>query len=996
MPTVADHELLRRIGGGSYGEVWLARTMLGHYRAVKIVRRSSFTEDRPFERELDGIRQFEPVSRQFESQVDILQVGYTDGGFYYVMELADDASCPADPSAKLTVAVFDPQRYVPKTLKGELARRGQLPDEECLDIALTLATALQHLHGRGLIHRDIKPSNIIFIGGVPKLADIGLVTTIDATHSFVGTEGYVPPEGPGTAQADLYSLGKVLYEISTGRPRTDFPEPPAQWSGGGGGPAWPEIFEVVLKACEPDPQRRYRSAREMRAELALLQSGKSVRHVHLLERRLATARRIGLVAGLLLLVVMAANLFVIHERELVRTQARRADQEATHARLAEHQAREELWKACLAQAQAWHWSGRAGRRFEALAALSQAAAIRTSLELRNEAIACLTLADLRVTSEQALIPTAAGFGDFDRQYQRYAFAETNGEVVVCRVSDRHELARLKGFEPPFPFIGFTPDGQSLAIACGEQHPRVEIWRLDPREAVLRLDPADGRTMDFTSDSRRVAISLKSGNCPILIYDLATGRRLGAFDHRTLPWSVRFHPQQPALLLTSDQTPEVRLWDWTTGRTVSTFTFSNWVAGIDWHPEGRYFAAAGADMRVWLWDTALNQARAALSGHQWCAVNVTFTHDGEYLASRGWDNLLCLWDFAANKEIVHAPIVGFIYDFGRANYKLGCNLDLGTTSIFEVAAPVGFRLLREAPGAGIPTGACIFSPDGRLLLSAHGDNFRLWDVTTGRELATLPEPDANALVAFAPDGKRLFTGTPTAVVARDLAIDSAPKALSLGAPRAVATSLDGGAWSLSADGRVLAFYSNDTVQVRDFGTGRECARAFPVVNGYGIALDANGTHAATWTRNRRPVEVWNLARAEREREIPTDWSGRAAFSPDNQWLVTCGLVEYRVWNLRDWKLAYSIRRGLSCDVDFTAFSPDARILAIALTRDAVRLVESATGRELATLQSPNLSHVNGIVFSPDGDRIAIPTALGPIQLWDLRALRHELARLNLDW
>jgi WD40 repeat protein len=202
--------------------------------------------------------------------------------------------------------------------------------------------------------------------------------------------------------------------------------------------------------------------------------------------------------------------------------------------------------------------------------------------------------------------------------------------------------------------------------------------------------------------------------------------------------------------------------------------------------------------------------------------------------------------------------------------------------------------------------------------------------------------------------------------------------------------------LSADGRVLAFYSNDTVRVRDFGAGRECARALPAVDGYGIALNANGTRAATWTRNRRPVEVWDLARSEREREIPTDWSGRATFSPDNQWLVTCGLVEYRVWNLRNWNLEYSIRRGLSCDVDFIAFSPDARTLAVALTRDAVRLVEAATGRELATLQSSELTHVNGIAFSPDGHRLAIPTALGPIQLWDLRALRHELAGLNLDW
>jgi hypothetical protein len=74
MPHIPDHELLRRIGGGSYGEVWLARNALGAYRAVKIVRRESFDHDRPFEREFAGVQKFEPISRQHEGLVDLLQV----------------------------------------------------------------------------------------------------------------------------------------------------------------------------------------------------------------------------------------------------------------------------------------------------------------------------------------------------------------------------------------------------------------------------------------------------------------------------------------------------------------------------------------------------------------------------------------------------------------------------------------------------------------------------------------------------------------------------------------------------------------------------------------------------------------------------------------------------------------------------------------------------------------------------------------------------------
>src|SRR2546426_7957779 len=97
-PAIPDHELLKRIGGGSYGEVWLARNALGAYRAVKIVYRASFEHERPFEREFAGIQKFEPISRLHEGLVDLLQVGRNDaeGWFYYVVERADDSGggCP--------------------------------------------------------------------------------------------------------------------------------------------------------------------------------------------------------------------------------------------------------------------------------------------------------------------------------------------------------------------------------------------------------------------------------------------------------------------------------------------------------------------------------------------------------------------------------------------------------------------------------------------------------------------------------------------------------------------------------------------------------------------------------------------------------------------------------------------------------------------------------------------------------------------------------------
>src|SRR5436190_10091061 len=93
-PSVPDHELIRLIGRGSYGQVWLAKNAVGTLRAIKVVYRATFEKEEHFEREFKGLQKFEPISRSHDGFVDILQLGRNEeaGFFYYVMELADDSN----------------------------------------------------------------------------------------------------------------------------------------------------------------------------------------------------------------------------------------------------------------------------------------------------------------------------------------------------------------------------------------------------------------------------------------------------------------------------------------------------------------------------------------------------------------------------------------------------------------------------------------------------------------------------------------------------------------------------------------------------------------------------------------------------------------------------------------------------------------------------------------------------------------------------------------
>ncbi|MGY8720099.1 MAG: protein kinase domain-containing protein, partial [Verrucomicrobiia bacterium] len=233
--------MLRLVGRGSYGDVWLARGATGLYFAVKVVWRDRFNDIGPYEREFRGLSDFMRLTGGEARQLALLHVGRNDedGFFFYVMELADDV---------VTGRHIDPSCYAPLTLKDLRANESFLPVAETLRHGIDLAQGLTELHTAGLIHRDIKPSNIILVGGRPKLADIGLVSEESEAMSFVGTEGFVPPEGPGTAAADIFSLGKVLYEVTTGCDRNDFPRLPADFGEREDRPELLELNEVIIKA----------------------------------------------------------------------------------------------------------------------------------------------------------------------------------------------------------------------------------------------------------------------------------------------------------------------------------------------------------------------------------------------------------------------------------------------------------------------------------------------------------------------------------------------------------------------------------------------------------------------------------------------------------------------------------------------------------------------------------------------------------------------------
>jgi serine/threonine protein kinase len=263
-PEIPDFDLIRLIGEGGFGQVWLATNQTtGRLRAVKVIPLHGSTTD-PAGREITSITRLEANVRcDHPNLLTIDHVGKTADHLFYVMDPADDIS--GDPASS------DPS-YRPSSLQSRL-ESGPLSAEDCLSYAQQLLEGLARLHNSGMVHRDVKPANCLFVGGQLKLADFGLLTEADRTVSRVGTVKYMPPDGRMDARADVYAAGLVIYEMISGLPAESFPRLGDRGREAADDPILGTLTRLVLRACDPDPQERLADAGEMLGAMASEQGG---------------------------------------------------------------------------------------------------------------------------------------------------------------------------------------------------------------------------------------------------------------------------------------------------------------------------------------------------------------------------------------------------------------------------------------------------------------------------------------------------------------------------------------------------------------------------------------------------------------------------------------------------------------------------------------------------------------------------------------------------
>jgi eukaryotic-like serine/threonine-protein kinase len=298
-PPIPDIDLVRRIGQGGFGEVWLGvNRATGGLKAVKIVplARGGRTID-PAGREVGSLAQLESqrIARH-PNLIDIWHVGRTADVLFTLMDPADDASGRP--------ASTDPA-YRPATLALRL-EQGPLAADECVRCARQLSAGLAHLHAAGMVHRDVKPSNCLFVGRDLKLADFGLLTPVSSQLSRLGTVRYMPPDGRMDLRADVYAAGLVIYEMLTGLPADAFPRLGDRAREIAADPRLAHLNRVALMAANRDHHARPAHAGEL---LAALEAEPT-----LPARRRVTPQSIAAAAGLATALGIAAILLTTSGR----------------------------------------------------------------------------------------------------------------------------------------------------------------------------------------------------------------------------------------------------------------------------------------------------------------------------------------------------------------------------------------------------------------------------------------------------------------------------------------------------------------------------------------------------------------------------------------------------------------------------------------------------------------------------------------------------------
>lgn len=965
---LGSYAVLEPLGAGGMGEVFRARhRKLGQIVALKVVRKERLSHPdaaRRFRREIQALSQLSHpnIVRAFDADE-------ADGVQFFAMEFVEGTDL-----ARL------------------IKEQGPLPISLACDCIRQAALALQHASERGLVHRDIKPSNLILTRkGIVKVLDLGLArlmaTDIDMSASLtetgtvLGTPDFISPEQARNSRlvdirADLYSLGCTLYFLLAGRvpfPGGNFtekllkhqldepeaierlrPEVPANLS------------QVVRRLMAKKPEERYQTPAEVIAALipfaksqsaTLPDSGQNsdpsgtveymTRSDLPVNRRRPWMTGIGIVG--FIAVALVALLFLVPQTPDLDSPSWSLDR---------------LNSSAIPPEERFPWQPP-----ELVAVIGHHA------RRHWDSITCVAY------SPDTKAPVVA----------------TGGPDGVIRLWDpvaSRELEPLPGHDEAVTGLAFSADGRLLLSAGWDDH--VRLWDMETRKQKQAIKAAPEPNMDYSvlhtaAVDRTGQFALTaSWDMTIRLWDLKAGKEAHRFrGSEGVPNWVAFSPDGKKAV--SSDGKAIRTWDLEKQQPALTFKKSSGRGIVAFTSDGRYIFSSGGAVEIWnpVKGTPIRNFPEVKDG-----VWPAFSPDQKRILGTCQDGRLSLWEFPSGKLLrqektgeLRYPAIPVLSGDGKYAALLAAD---GQLRLWDAEQ---LRVLRTIV-TGAPVRGLAFSPDGRQLVFASGENsVHLWDLEMKQETQRFDQPGTGSWhvgpLYVASDRVQFASFEETVTRIWNLHTGQEVGKLPVASPGVLVFTPDGRGVVLRDDKGLPRLFETTGTEIRTFPGSK---------NIDSLAISADGKlllGGPGWTQNEKgiwipgrdhAVRLWDIDSGKElaRFEGHTDLCNAVAISPDSRLAVSGGrLGDVRVWDLetRNSKPLVTLS-GHERRIMAIAFSPDGKRFASCCHGGKITVWDTATFSRLHHWKLPG--GVLSLAFAPDGRHLAIGNGNGTVYILRLPA------------
>jgi WD40 repeat protein/serine/threonine protein kinase len=1048
-PRIQGYEMMELLGRGGMGAVYKARqTSLNRLVAIKTLRSGAHAS----EGELARFRTEAEVIARFQHPhlVQIFEVGAEDDCLFLALEYVEGGTL---------ARLLDGTPW-------EAKRAARLIE--------TLANAIDYAHRQGVVHRDLKPANILLkvapaskseIGStqqpastsppasseatlafspsagesepssqavemIPKITDFGLAKDVlsqeghTESGAFMGTPSYAAPEQASgdsrnaTTRTDVYALGAILYELTTGRPpfrgvnaietldqiRHQEPVAPRLLN-----PSLPRDLETIcLKCLNKVPTARYGSAAELGEDLArfVRQEPVLARPVGTLERGWRWCRRNRGIATFMALFVLTlvvgttvsaifgilANINAaelertVKEEQKQRKLAKLAADDAEAKKLLADEKTKETQKALQEAQEATQRADAELERARASAFTTQM--LRAGAMWEREPVLVRSLLDdteICPPSRRDLTwklldrlcrPEKASAKFKNAQDLSKLAVSDNGLVIASRsespfvwILDRKTSRNfLANTQIPADHAALARDGKLLALATANK-----IHLLNPVTMAISttLEVPEGRIgcLAFSSDGNTLAAGVGRS---VSLWDVKTRmRRQTLENYDNIVRFARFGKDDMALAILTQSPADkykssLALHD-LTKNTVLQLLADKQFHDVAFGPDGQTLAAA-AEHDILVWDSPGSPSRLLWKG---LTHAMTFSPDGQTIAAAGEDRAVNLIDAKTGKSrMVLRGHPEFIIGVAYANDgSLISGSRDGTVRVWNATVP-GPQILEGQPERVV---AAAFSGNGRIVASLGSISTKLWDLQTNQVRLSIPRISRPTLplgIRFAANDRVLYS------------FDEAGRFYSLDAESGgiLGPALEGANYSLatSPDGKRFATVRGGSVVLWDAATRTE----LPMANAdkrfnYGLAFSPDSALLAG-SDDAGTIHVWEVANGKRHASFAEnrDQIRALAFSLDGKTLASGGRDRtIRLWDVAQRKLLATLE-GHTNYVTRLAFGGDGTSLISSADDGIIKVWNLPTRQERFSL----FSHQGIFDLSRDGFRLVTTEKNGTVKVW----------------